>query len=125
MKTKPPSGPPGIGAAMRRVTVSLSMRSLPSAAHTSVMTGSNGLSMPHDLTSTDIMLNECTDKALLYGHGRGHTGLIALPTARTVPTPGGLVSLPGRMMIGRICVLPTTIVARRAVPMTLSTLSHC
>lgn len=80
--------------------------------------------MPHDLTSTDIILNECTDKALLYGHGRGHTGLIALPTVRTVPTPGGFVS-PGRLMVVRICVLPTTIVTRRAVPITLSSISHC
>lgn len=96
---------------------------MPSAVHAARMTGSNLLTMPHDVTSIDAMIDECTDTALSLGHVRGHAGLMTLPTARSVSTPGGFVSS-GSDMTSRMWSLPATMGVRRSVPMALSTCMH-
>lgn len=86
-----------------------------SASHTISITGPDVLRTHHDVPSIDAMMEDCTDLALMSGHGSGHTGgLMTFPsTPSTTNVAGALTSI-------RSGPTPGSIVARRSAPSALS-----
>lgn len=83
-----PTSRSAAGAVGRRVTGAVKIRSFPSSTPAPVKAGPLGSSAPHDLTSSDAIILDWTDAALLCGHVRGHTGSRAFPAARSVSASG-------------------------------------